>query len=180
MSTRLTKDEVSDLINEAKKSSVRFNAEQECIAIDGGYHEPDQGYYGRYVNDKEKIIKAAGIDISRVLPEDNIENILIGNDIVRAVLTDPNLSDLQRQLKKGHVIIDFSMPIRLGTTWISRALWKRRNRIGLTTSWARCSLALRTSSLKSLTSRKLSTKSPSISHRHTSGISPPSQRWIRS
>ena len=111
MSTRLTKDEVSDLINEAKKSSVRFNAEQECIAIDGGYHEPDQGYYGRYVNDKEKIIKAAGIDISRVLPEDNIENILIGNDIVRAVLTDPNLSDLQRQLKKGHVIIDFSTPI---------------------------------------------------------------------
>jgi hypothetical protein len=46
MSTRLTKDEVSDLINEAKKSSVRFNAEQECIAIDGGYHEPDQGYLG--------------------------------------------------------------------------------------------------------------------------------------
>ena len=111
MITRLTKDEVSDLINEAKKSSVRFNAEQECIAFDGGYPELDQGYYGRYVNDKEKIIKAAGIDISRVLPEDNIENILIGNDIVRAVVTDPNLSDLHWQLKKGHVTIDISTPI---------------------------------------------------------------------
>lgn len=102
---------MNDVINEAKKSSVRFNAEQECIAIDGGFAEQDQGYYARYVNDKEKIIKAAGIDISRVTSEDNIENILIGNDIVRAVLTDPDLSYLQMQLKKGHVVIDVSMPV---------------------------------------------------------------------
>lgn len=45
---------------------------------------------------------------------------------------------------------------------------------------ARCTLALRTSSLNFLTSRKLSTKSPSISHTRIFGISPPSQRWIRS
>ena len=37
---------------------------------------------------------------------------------------------------------------KVGHYRISRALLKRRNRIGLTASWARCSLALRTSSLR--------------------------------
>ncbi|NWC76187.1 hypothetical protein HX823_19090 [Pseudomonas sp. P7759] len=113
MSSRLKKDELNDLINESIKSSIRFNAEQDCITVDGGSAQADQGYYARYANDKDKIIKAAGIDPARVKVEDNLESILIGRDIVKAILSEASLSELKRQFQKGHVKIDISKSLSI-------------------------------------------------------------------
>ncbi|KPY97818.1 hypothetical protein ALQ37_200126 [Pseudomonas syringae pv. aptata] len=111
MSTRLTLDEKNDLINEAMKSSIRHNAEVRCESIDGGSGLYMEGYYLRYKNDKDKIIKAAGIDASRVTPEENIENILIGKEIISEILNKPEFSRLQSQIKDGHLSIDISTPV---------------------------------------------------------------------
>ncbi|WP_159954390.1 MULTISPECIES: hypothetical protein [Pseudomonas] len=56
-------------------------------------NEPDQRFYARYSNSKEKIIKAFGVELSGVTPEDNIGIILIGNDVIGAVLADHDLND---------------------------------------------------------------------------------------
>lgn len=111
MSMRLTKDEKNDLINEAMKSSVRFNAELQCDVIDGGGSSAPQGYYARFANDKDKIVKAAKINISRLKPGDNIENILIGKDIIAAIKNDSSFKILERQFVSGHLSIDVSTPI---------------------------------------------------------------------
>ncbi|MEN4750710.1 hypothetical protein ABEH28_13180 [Pseudomonas sp. Ps21-P2] len=111
MSARLTKDERNELINEAMKSSIRFNAEQSCNTIDGGFALSHQGFYARYANDKDKIIKAAGIDPSRVTPKENIENILIAQDIIMTVRNEPKFFAFQRQVEQGHLSIDISTPV---------------------------------------------------------------------
>ncbi|WP_153000198.1 hypothetical protein [Pseudomonas syringae] len=110
MSIRLTTDELNDVINETMKSSVRYNAEQQCNVIDGGFGGADQGFYSRYTEDKERIIKAAGIDASRIKPEDNIENILIGKEIVSAVRNNDSLFKFARHVQNGHLSIDVSTP----------------------------------------------------------------------
>jgi len=70
-------------------------------------NEPDQRFYARYSNSKEKIIKAFGVELSGVTPEDNIGIILIGNDVIGAFLTNHDLSDLQKQLKKAILLSAF-------------------------------------------------------------------------
>ncbi|KPW47316.1 Uncharacterized protein ALO82_02885 [Pseudomonas syringae pv. broussonetiae] len=93
------------------KSSIRFNAELQCDVIDGGGSGAPQGYYARFANDKDKIVKAANTDISRLKPEDNIENILIGKDIIAAIKNDSSFKILERQFVSGHLSIDVSTPI---------------------------------------------------------------------
>lgn len=110
MSTRLTKDEKNDLVNEAMKSSIRHNAEVYCENIDGGSFKSLEGYYLRYMNDKDKIIKAAGIDPSRVTPKENIENILIGKEIISKFQNQNEFIPFKVQMENGDLSIDITTP----------------------------------------------------------------------
>ncbi|WP_143503737.1 hypothetical protein [Pseudomonas sp. ATCC PTA-122608] len=111
MSTPFTKDNLDDIVIESIADTLDFNNQQAVLTVRGGAGQLDQTYFERYSNNKDKILKSAGVTESSIPKSINVENLLIAKQIADLVNLDSGLKEIKRHFSNGHVKIDTSSTV---------------------------------------------------------------------
>lgn len=106
MSTKITRDELDDVVNEAIKSTLRFNTEQRCMTVDGYTNVRSAvTYFERFVDDKAAILKAANVDESKITPKLKIEALLAIRQMRDMMIMEPELIHLEGMFSRREVAL---------------------------------------------------------------------------